>query len=304
MKQSNIGSNICSNISSNFCKIAKTTVERLKEEFGKNIRYNYNQNVSPKSIGLEIEVKFKYVFPELHKKYFTDIRYYNNLPTSEKDKISAEISVAEKDIKNLYEKTIRCGVPKGLDKYWEFAFNPVYETDLILYQIDILEQVGLIPKGNHSLHINIGGLPANKKAYIITSALELLYVSKERMMCGIRDCIGPVAWSRKGRAGIREKTKYHLMEVDTGFEIRTTEYTDLNTLNSMLRFVSHYINDENTADYENLEKYISDLLIKYDLPNKNWENPSTNPEIWTRYIDKFDEMSQEIKSSEYFKKFI
>ena len=287
-----------------FDVVARSTVERLEKEFGKKVRKTYPRNISPKSIGIEIEIKFKYLFPDLHEKYFSDsTKKYYTRSIEEKQKITEEINVAEKDILKLFEKTVECGVPKGLDRYWEFALNPVYDTNLILYQIDILEQVELIPKGYHSLHINIGDVALNKKAYIVTGALQLLYVRKERIIEGVGDCLNPVTWSKKGRAGIRKKTVFQLVNSDEGYEIRLLEYMDLETLDKIFRFLTYYL-EESNSEYEKLEKYMSDLLIKYNLPDKNWENPTTNPMIWTKYVEKFEDMSREIKENEYFKKFI
>lgn len=287
-----------------FDEKARETIGNLQKAFGKTIesRNISPQNISPKSIGIEIEIKFKCLFPELHAKYFSDINRYYSLPLEEKNKISQEISLAEKDILPLYQKTVTCGVPAGKDRYWEFAFDPVYNTTLLLDQIDILEQVGLIPTGHHSLHINIGDVRLNKRAYIITSALQLLYVTKERLINGIRDCQYPVAWARKGRAGIREKNGLHLINSESGYEIRTLEYTNLETLRKIFAFIAFFLGFD--KEYRKLESQVDQLLRIYDLPNKNWENPVINPELWNKYLENFQKMADDFKKNPLVQSFV
>jgi hypothetical protein len=79
------------------------------------------------SVGIEIEIKFKYLFPEIHAKYFTPVNAYHNLTDAEKAVVDAEISVAEAEILAKFRKTRDCGIPQGDDHYWEFAFTPVYD---------------------------------------------------------------------------------------------------------------------------------------------------------------------------------
>lgn len=113
-----------------FNKQVIKTIDLLKNEFN-IILEEKTDLISDFTIGIEIEVKFQSYFPEIFDKYFKNKKYLQ-FTEQEKENITNEISITEKDILKNLNKTIELGIPKGNDAYWEFAFNPVNNlTDVL-----------------------------------------------------------------------------------------------------------------------------------------------------------------------------
>lgn len=276
---------------SKFDNQAKLTISKLCNTFQKSYTPRPDIIVS-NSIGIEIEIKFKALFPELHKKHFTSNQAFYNLNIEQRKDINQEITEAEKDILPLFEQTIDCGIPKGLDKYWEFAFNPVHNLTLLVYQIDVLRQVGLIPDGRHSLHITIANKPG-KDLYWVLALLELLHCDKERIKSGFS--IKPnesATWAKKGDGGILIKNFNDLIDSEHGVELRTLQFNgNLEDLSKMFYTLSQLLQKENNNAFK-----IKEEFLKLGLPDRKWENPHKNPETWKAYINHFEYLSNIAKS--------
>lgn len=270
---------------SKFDNAAKLTILKLCQKFHKS--YEERPSIlSPFSIGIEIEIKFKTLFPELHKKYFTNNQAFYNLSIEERGLINLEVDEAEKAILPLFKDTIDCGIPKGLDKYWEFAFNPVHNLTLFLYQIDILKQAGLIPDGKHSLHITIANKPS-VDLYWTLLLLELIFCDKERIKSGFSVKANESAtWAKKGNGGILVKNNYDLINSDLGVELRTLQFDgDLDKLAAMFKVLTNLL--EKNANIAPLKNEFLNL----GLPDRKWENPHRNPDVWNTYIENFEQLS-------------
>jgi len=280
----------------NFDKISTETISKLESAFKVNSSH-FDTAVSSVSIGIEIEVKFKYYFPEIHKKYFTNLKDYLALDYSEKTKIKLEIAEAEKELQEKLEKTIECGIPHGLDKYWEFAFNPAYDISLICKQVDILNQLNLIPKGKHSLHINLGDVKLTPKMYWILMTLELLYCSKERISSGFSKTVNymSASWAKKGDGGILIKNYNDLQDSEQGVELRTLQFNgDAKKLYEILNTLCFFLNNG-----DNIISVLKKETKNVGLPNSNFGKPHLNPDVWQKYIENFDQLSTIIKKQFY-----
>lgn len=273
----------------NFDLETKQTISNLEKLLNKSVLYKPSL-ISRYSVGIEIEIKFRYYFPELFKEYFEGKKYFEYSDT-EKDHISNLIKEAEIDLVKVLDSTVKCGLEKGLDRYHEFNFSPVYDLSLLVYQIELLKKSNLIPPGEHSLHITIGDLVLSKNSYYILMILQLLFVNKDRIKGGFSKCKYNKngTWAKKGRAGILNKNKYDLINSENGVELRTLtidENTDIYYLFTVFNFLLTEI-DNNHIIFE----LIINKMETLGLPNKNWENPANNPDIWNRYIETFDELS-------------
>lgn len=248
----------------------------------------------PYSVGIEVEVKFKYYFPELHVDYFKNNLYYSS-SYADRQQINQIISNREKETLLSLEKTIDCGIPKGLDRYWEFSFNPVYNLKYLVQQIMILKDCNLIPKGRHSLHITIGGVTPTAKIYWALAYLQLLYVDKQRILDGFKDNQSST-WGKKGWAGILPKNDYDLIDNNIGLELRTLyidENTDIIQLFTKLGILLNKIYRQQRIElFDNLAKEYEML----GLPNKNWGRPHENQNIWLKYAENYDYLSNFAKS--------
>lgn len=269
---------------------AKETISLLEKEFNVIIEEKPSL-ISKYTIGTEIEVKFKYFFPELYYKYF-DNKKYENYSDDEKEIITNEISIQEVNILPLLEKTIELGIPKGNDPYWEFAFNPVNDLTLLYYQIEILKKVNLIPNGEHSFHITVGGLKRNKKSYHILLILELLFLKQDRILSGYNyETYMNSTWAKKGRAGITIKKENDLIDCSEAIEFRTLMIYDNTDIYSIFKILHHLLHN----DCDNLINNVVNEMKKYNLPDENWENIHRNMVIWNQYSDSFNSLSKYTK---------
>lgn len=273
----------------NFDIIAKETVDKLSSAFDKTPSV-LPELIYPMSVGIEIEVNFRYLFPELFAKYFQDGTPFYQRTTEERELISQEITEQEKAILPLLKKTVECGIPRGLDKYWEFSFNPVYNLFLIVSQVDILSQAGLIPPGKHSLHITFAGQKSTPKHYWILMALELLYTDKERIASAFTEHgTTSTTWAKKGEGGIMQKNSYDLSGSEVGFEFRTLTFNgNKDSLYEMFQLMSFLNNSEKTI------QAIKEKVTSIGLPDENWQKPHTNSVIWNRYIENFEFLKLEV----------
>lgn len=276
-----------------FDATAAQTLDNLCTIFNKTYTKRPNL-ISSFSIGIELEIKFKALFPELHNKYFQKNSDFINLSREEKERINSEIYNKESQVLSKFEKTIDCGIPRGLDRYWEFSFTPVYNTVLIVQQIDILKQIGLIPSGKHSLHINIGGLKLTSKHYWVLMTLELLFADKERIQMGFSSRKEEsAAWAKKGDGGILIKNENDLIDEKIGFELRTLQFDgDLDKLYLIFKTLISLINHSGMFLINLKEK-----VLELGLPDSNWNKPHNNPEVWKKYIEHFDYLSNFVKSN-------
>ena len=278
-------------------KKAKETISFLEKEF-KIIIEEKPSLISKYSIGTEIEIKFKYFFPELFNKYF-DNKKYENYSDNEKEIITNEITIQEVNILPLLEKTISLGIPKGNDPYWEFAFNPVNDLTLLYYQIEILKKANLIPSGEHSFHITVGGLNRNKRSYHMLLILELLFLKQDRILSGYNyDTYMNTTWAKKGRAGITIKKENDLIDCVEAIEFRTLMIYDDIDIYSMFKTLHYLLHN----DCDDLINNVIDEMSRYNLPDKNWENIHRNMVIWNQYSDSFNSLSNYTK--ELFKDII
>lgn len=276
-----------------FDLISKAVVAKLESEFQVSAD-SFESLLSVVPIGIEIEVKFKYYFPELYKKYLSNFKEYLALEHSEKSKIKLEISEAEKPIQEKLNKTVEFGIPHGNDRYWEFAFRPSYDISLICKQVDILNKLDLIPIGKHSLHINLGDTKVTPRMYWVLMTLELLYCSKQRIASGFSQNFTYMSatWAKKGDGGILVKNYNDLQDSDCGVELRTMQFNgDSKKLYEILNTLCFLLKDG--------DEIISSLKKEakaVGLPDSNFGKPHTNPDVWNKYIENFEHLSNLIKT--------
>ncbi len=282
-----------------FDERARRTITNLEKEFNIKTQYRKELYCQKFTIGIEIEVKFKYYFPDLYKQYFEGGKW-KTLPYEDQCLINKEIDIFEESTLNKLQKTIECGIPKGKDKYWEFAFNPVNDLSLLIKQIDILKAIDLIPPGRHSLHITIGGpswysvKETRPLTFYALMILELLFSDRERVADGFGpDKVSNATWAKKGMGGILEKNEYELEDNIVGFEFRSLILKDDTNLEDLFGMLIFIMTDPRGIK---LIEEIKKRMLLIGLPDVNWKRPAIKPEIWNLYIEKFDELSSELKS--------
>lgn len=280
-----------------FDEKAYIILDKLIKEF--NILPNdYVETISPFTIGIEIEVKFKYYFPNIFENYFKNGKYIN-FSTDEKKYIDSLIDEEEINIKPLLQKTLECGIEKGKDSYWEFAFPPVNDISILLKQLDVLQRKNLIPNGKHSLHITIGDIKKSKEIYWILSVLQILFCDVDRIKNSFKlndEKLIAKTWARKGVAGIYQKDSWRLKNSDYGVELRTLEFFSINDLESCFHFLIDMLCKMKKGENIYLVDFLKNEMQKINLPDENWKNPHENPDVWNLYINKFDMLKNKVQN--------
>lgn len=284
---------------------AQDILNKLQDRFNYYPSSNNNyQALCP--IGIEIEVKWRDYFPQLWDKYLKNTPY-KELTPEQQQALTLECTLLEKELIPLLEATVECGVEKGADKYWEFAFGPATQMHLIINQVKVLQEVNLIPSGDHSLHITIGNLTDNKDSYYMLLLLEMLFSTKERIATGFhKDNVNlSGTWSRKGMGGLFVKDSSDLKYGYTkAIELRTLQLSNNTDIENILNLTS-YLSDIN---YNKMQKIQTEenklwdtwrdgaieILVKNNLIDSNWKKPNLSAQYWHNYINQFDNLSQQL----------
>lgn len=275
--------------------------KKIDEDFFESSNWN---SVCP--IGIEIEVKWKYYFPELWDKYLKHTQY-KDLTISRQEELTKECTEQEKTLLPKLKATEECGIERGADRYWEFAFGAVTDVGITIKQLSVLQDQNLIPTGNHSLHMTIGNLKGNKDSYYMLLLLEILFGNKERIESAFHKENDKLSntWARKGMGGLFEKQSHELKYgYQNAIELRTLEVTP-DTNIAQLLCLSSYVADiiydkmqkKENKNIKHWEKWLyetQNILIKKNLIDVNWKKPNLTPEYWLNYIAVFDEIKLEI----------
>lgn len=250
------------------------------------------------TIGCEVEVRFSSYFPELYAEYLEDTTY-DKLSNVKKLKFDVDVTNAEEELglKEKFAKSEAAGVPKGKDRYYEFANSPVYHPYTLTVELGLLRDIGLIPEGiKHPLHITIGGLGHSRDTGLMLMALEILgYTSPERIWeVAVSD--KAVTWARKGRAGMRERSATELsLGATKAIELRTLELPktqrEIEDLFGLVHNIATAISDKATeAQYDRWLLVVDELEEigrRHQIDTyTNWGRPFDNPQIWIDFATK------------------
>lgn len=250
------------------------------------------------SLGAEVEVRWRHYFPHLYDVFLKNTPY-SQLTDRSKKLLTDHCTREEVQLIPRLKLTEYCGIPKGKDKYYEFAFSPCHNPAILAYEIQLLRQLKLIPTNHkHSLHLTIGGLGASFKAGMILMALEILgFSSKERIIsaCDPDDPMTKhraMTWGRKGRAGMRERKPTDVIPLtlgkSVGIELRTLELPTDERVSAILFMIAHKLALCATSPDPRHAKHWD--LIVGELVNlgrdqhldvtKNWGRPYEDPDLW------------------------
>ncbi len=187
------------------------------------------------TVGCEVEVMFSALFPEQSSRLLGD-PYDPQRSQSFRNRVGelsgddlAEYERLDQMTRPRFEATLKAGIPKGKDAYWEFANSPAYSWRTLGLELDFLMDYGLLPEGyQHSLHVTLGGIKTDHGAVKIINGLELLYADPDRVRRGtIENRFGQaMGWARCSsnaiHNGIRERPNYALdLGQEVGTEFRT-----------------------------------------------------------------------------------
>lgn len=285
-------------------------VENLIAEFG--IKHHLTPAFYLNNpIGVEIEIKWRDYFPQLWEKYLKNSPY-SSLSLEKQTELTKECNKEEEILLPKLNKTITCGIPRGSDKYWEFAFNPSYNVSELIDQVETLQKTGLIPKGNHSLHVTLGNMKLTEDAYYLLLLLELHYINEDRIMSAFNKQNQKISasWARKGMGGLFLKDARELaFNSSCAIELRTLELSKNHSIKEVLLktcFWSEIIIDKQNqitnskVDIWNQLLFEMKQIVKsYNLTDENWKKPNIDPTVWLSYVNSFSTIKKEIIELEY-----
>ncbi|MEK7628285.1 MAG: hypothetical protein AAB421_02610 [Patescibacteria group bacterium] len=249
-------------------------------------------------VGFEIEVPWRAYFPDLWKKYLcAGSRTFSDLSRTEQSALSNECSLQERSLLPRLQATQACGIKRGRDHYWEFAFPPVHDLTIALCIMDSLIDAELLPWGRWSLQATISGVKPGRDAFVALLLLELLFVRKVRIQQGLS---GHGAWARKGRGGLMVKGP-HLLEYNapSALELRSLELPETlgecRKLFATIAHLTHFLTPlgMKAPEWQSARSAIKEMLASHDLPFSEWGHPKNLSAVWDRYIEHFDVLRTE-----------
>lgn len=205
---------------------AEAVCESLAQAFG------LRRPVRPKlpgatPIGLEIEAPHSACFPAVWSRWGLGSRRVADLKPSELAAFGAELAAAEAPLRELLDISVQCGVPRGNDRFWEFALDPVLDLGLAWEQTELLSAAGLLPRQRPlSLQATLGGLAADDDCRFLARMVEILHVDPARIAAGAAATRAVIftGWGRKGVSGVLEKNAGELLgRAPRAVELRTPQ---------------------------------------------------------------------------------
>lgn len=275
------------------------TLQNLRTRFSPEPLNSFETAERTVPIGIEIECNWRSYFSDLW------VEGFPNVDADTLARISTECSEREKILLPRLMETVDLGVPKGADRYWEFAFDPVTDIGIVVEQAMILQRQGLIPLGHqHSLHITVGGINLTKDAHYMAMVLEAISSSPARILSAFHpNSQQSVGWARKGNAGMFLKEGSHDLqhgyEFATEFRIlhieKTTDlYFILNAAQLMAEMIHKCQQGEQCDDWKFIVTSCKEVLADFKLPDRNWGKPHLNSEIWRDFAFHFESIKRSI----------
>lgn len=256
-------------------------------------------------IGMEIEVKWSSFFPALAKQFFNEGRRYEDL---DHDAVKL-LGIATTKVEGAVYEKLNAGLTAGLsrgrdrDRWWEHVFPPTGEPEVAIEMIKAMNAAGLLPPGQHALHLTVGNVKPTSDFYFALLAMELLGADRKRIRGGfhLSSNTASTGWAKKGRAGIFIKRDWNLKHEAEAIELRTL-FLD-NTGNNfatliklaynVCRSVCHIQNGTNTVGNHAFKRFktaAQSQLSAYRLPDCNWEKPHVQPDIWKNFANVLEPM--------------
>ena len=261
-------------------------ITRLRQELSLPAVSIPERNISPLTLGIEIEMTWRHVFPDIAAQWpspselSTDSASYAGF--------SRAYDAHDRALKPTLEH-IQTVIPRvGNDAYWEFSFLPAKNLAITGTEIDLLYDADILRDGNqYSLHMTVAGIDNTRDAYAFLCALEQSGgTTADRVIEPARSLRG--TWARKGVGGLVKRSSYELMGEDqTGYELRTLCATSQEQLHSTLTTAADLAHLYH-HDYETWKVYRG--TIEYQLSEQGlelapWDHPKRNEAPWLKYVD-------------------
>lgn len=286
---------------------------KLAAEFGVPVPFR-SGTPGPVSIGIEVEVPFSSYFPQIWARFRLAERGVSGLDTFEMLALNEETSAAEFALLPLLHRTVKCGIPRGNDRYWEFSLRPVFNGQILADQVSMLTAVGALPRDRrHALHVTLGSLIPSKSLYHLAMLLELHFVTPERIRDGLSRMRSPIhaGWGRKGLAGIYGKGPSDLQDgASLASELRILELppedSELRRLMASIQWCAGAIFERGRGSWsaearawQLFDDQIPLILADHGLSDVNWFKSGPGGGVdhlaWETYIHGMPALLEEVR---------
>jgi hypothetical protein len=261
-------------------------------------------------LGLEVEVRYHAYFPSIYDRYLRNSAYAE-LSVADQAALTEETTAAERRLLPILESTVACGIPRGADRYWEFALPPATDPALIAGMLVVLRHAGAIPEGyRHSLQITLGGLPATPAVSMLLMALELFHGRPARVQEASMTFTHTSGrrWEKKGQGGVHQKAARDLVGgFNVASELRSLELPDSESgIEDLLMDVAaaaeiiQRMNHHDAAATRIWQSFASGAgaaLAAHGLPGGIWRKPHHDPATWMHYSESFNTLRDELAPS-------
>jgi len=244
------------------------------------------------SVGIEIEMTWQDVMPELARQWQDSDKRPRDFPSSSDEfkTFSADYNAQDIVLKPVLQHIIQPTIPRvGTDAYWEFSFLPTRDVEVTAAELSSLYEANILSEDHeYSLHLIVSDIPSNRDAFALMTFLELNGgTTPQRLMQAAHSKKG--SWARKGIGGVRKRYGYELIGADTAYELRTLSATSFETTIQLLRtaqLCTELMNSPDDRDFRtwvDIRNRMERFLVENDLPLEAWKSPKTDIAVWQRY---------------------
>ncbi|HEY8886328.1 MAG TPA: hypothetical protein VIM31_02385 [Candidatus Microsaccharimonas sp.] len=242
------------------------------------------------TIGIEIEMSWMQVFPELAAPWEAE-----GVRPSQLDHSSPEYKQFSKIYDRLDRKLkptleeIQNVIPRvGRDAYWEFSFLPSKHIGITMAELQTLYDASILRDDvPYATHMTVATIDNDRDAFAFLCGLELSGGSTaKRIETAIQSQKG--SWARKGTGGLLKRQPFELMGSDKdGYEFRTLVASSAQQMSSLLLTASHLAKmyQEDPTSWKKYRSHIESHLRSNGLNLSPWGRPQSNQVPWLKYAE-------------------
>lgn len=247
------------------------------------------------SVGIEIEMAWHQALPELAAKWPNPSDRVKDSTSAGHAEFLEDYARADRTMKEMLAITMPY-IPSSPDAYWEFAFMPSEDSDVIAAEVKTLYDAEILRLGTeYATHLTITGLKKYEDAHIILWELEHNGGSSAaRIEQAIHDPVG--SWSVKSRGGVRRRWPRGMVGKPEGkaYELRSLITTSPEQIAYVMRTAQLLVQEavQEPGVWEERRQAVKAECLKLGLEWGPWQKPKNAPEFWGRYALAIAESTQ------------
>ena len=234
------------------------------------------------TVGIEIEMTWPQAFPDMAPWDRADVRPKDLAKDSAEYRAFCE--AYDRNERRLLPKLkqLEAFIPRiGRDAYWEFSFRPSKHVEILVAEVEMLYQAGILHDGyQYATHLTLAGRLNNSDAHAMLYMLEQMGGSTPQRLTSA------VGWSRKGSGGMRQRYHHELLGQDmAGVEFRSLVTTSPNQIGDSLRLAQALgrMQREEPEQWMVIRGAAFEHLRGLRLPLNDWPKPKDDPGLWDTY---------------------